>query len=180
MGFIWWLQVAFWWEKILPTIIVVSKDIIAAPDCRKNKFMGDLLILNKFTFIPIMLNALVTRVAWKNITKKHEIGLEPRSIKTPDIKKQPISCFCMSIYVWEKLVRSGSRICPLSTKNNNLFEPFRQNKFFLQYMTMDETWQDHCNQQLSRQSVAWAATGESHAKRPKKQKSTGKVIASIF
>lgn len=52
--------------------------------------------------------------------------------------------------------------------------------FLRRYVTMDETWIHHFTPESNRQSAEWRAAGESRPKRPKTQKSAGKVMASIF
>jgi len=59
---------------------------------------------------------------------------------------------------------------------------FKRNKkdFFMQYVTMDETWIHHYVPESKRQSTEWKAKGESRSKRSKTQQSAGKVMASVF
>ena len=45
---------------------------------------------------------------------------------------------------------------------------------------MDETWIHHYTPETKRSSTEWTAAGEGRPKRPKTQKWTGKVMASVF
>jgi len=59
---------------------------------------------------------------------------------------------------------------------------FQRNKpeFLRRYVTMDETWLHHYTPESKRQSVEWTARDEPNPKRGKRQKSAGKVLASVF
>ncbi|GFW78558.1 mariner transposase [Trichonephila clavipes] len=59
---------------------------------------------------------------------------------------------------------------------------FNRNKseFLRRYGTMDETWLHHFTPESNRQSAEWTARDEPTPKCGKTQKSTGKVMASIF
>ena len=61
-------------------------------------------------------------------------------------------------------------------------ELFQRNKkdFFMQYVTMDETWIHHYTLESNRQSAEWTARGGNCPKRPKPEISAGKVLASLF
>lgn len=61
-------------------------------------------------------------------------------------------------------------------------ELFKRNKkdFLCRYVTMDETWIHHYTPESKRSSAEWTAAGESRPKRPKTQKSAGKIMASVF
>lgn len=45
---------------------------------------------------------------------------------------------------------------------------------------MDETWIQHYTPESAQQAKQWRKTGESPPKRPKSEKSAGKVLASVF
>ncbi|XP_051862292.1 uncharacterized protein LOC127565796 [Drosophila albomicans] len=45
---------------------------------------------------------------------------------------------------------------------------------------MDEAWIHHYTPESSRQSSEWVVAGENRPRRPKTEKSAGKVMASIF
>ncbi|KAF8789250.1 Histone-lysine N-methyltransferase SETMAR like protein [Argiope bruennichi] len=47
-------------------------------------------------------------------------------------------------------------------------------------MTIDETWIHHYTPDSKRSSAEWTAADESGPKRPKIQKSAGKIITSVF
>lgn len=59
---------------------------------------------------------------------------------------------------------------------------FKRNKkdFLRRYVTMNETWIHHYTPESNRSSAEWTAAGESRPKRPKTQKSAGKIMASVF
>jgi len=52
--------------------------------------------------------------------------------------------------------------------------------FFRRFMTMDETWVHYHTPESNRQSAEWLESHESRPKRPKDQRSAGKVMASVF
>uniref|UniRef100_A0A2S2QFV8 Mariner Mos1 transposase n=1 Tax=Sipha flava TaxID=143950 RepID=A0A2S2QFV8_9HEMI len=56
----------------------------------------------------------------------------------------------------------------------------KQQDFLRRYVTMDETWIHHHTPESNRQSAEWTVAGEPRPKRPKSQKSAGKVMASVF
>lgn len=66
--------------------------------------------------------------------------------------------------------------------SESCLEMFRRNKsdFLRWYVTMYETFIHHFIPESNRQSTEWTAVGEPHPKRPKVQKSAGKVMASVF
>ena len=53
-------------------------------------------------------------------------------------------------------------------------------EFLRRFVTMDETWIHYYTPESNRQSAQWLKPGESRPKRPKTQRSAGKVMASIF
>ena len=61
-------------------------------------------------------------------------------------------------------------------------ELFKRGKkdFLRQFVTMDETWIQHCTHETKISSAEWTATSESRLKRPKTQEWAGKVMASVF
>ena len=95
------------------------------------------------------------------------------------------SPICVNICQWESCVQSGWRVwSPSQQRVDNLehyFQLFQRNKKFLQkYVTIDETWIHHLTPESNRQSAARTVAGERRLKRPKRQTSAGKVLASIF
>jgi len=54
------------------------------------------------------------------------------------------------------------------------------NDFLSQLVIMAETWLYHYDPETKQQSVEWRYSGSSHSKKFRVQKSTGKVLASIF
>lgn len=52
--------------------------------------------------------------------------------------------------------------------------------FLHRIITMDETWIHHYTPESPQQAKQWRKKGESPAKRPKTEKSAGKVLASVF
>ena len=52
--------------------------------------------------------------------------------------------------------------------------------FFRRFVTMDETWVHYHTPEFNRQSAEWLKSHESRPKRPKDQRSAGKVMASVF
>jgi len=52
--------------------------------------------------------------------------------------------------------------------------------FFRRFVTMDETWIHYHTPESNRQSAEWLKSHESRPKRPKDQRSAGKVLASVF
>ena len=52
--------------------------------------------------------------------------------------------------------------------------------FLHKYVTMDETWIHHFTLESNQHSAEWTVAGESYPKRPKRQTSTDKVLATIF
>ena len=63
-----------------------------------------------------------------------------------------------------------------------LFEPVqaRQKGMLHRYVTTDETWIHYCTPESKRPSAEWTAACEVRPKRPKTQKSAGKIMASLF
>ena len=53
-------------------------------------------------------------------------------------------------------------------------------EFSRRFVTVDETWIHHYTPESGKVSKQWVKPGESAAKRPKTQQSTGKVMASVF
>jgi len=54
------------------------------------------------------------------------------------------------------------------------------NNFLSQLVTMEETWLHHYDPEAKQQSLKWQHSGSPHPQKFQVQKSTGKVLASIF
>ena len=66
--------------------------------------------------------------------------------------------------------------------SEQLLEFFRHdpNDFLLCLVTMDETWLYHYDPETKQQSMEWRRSGSPRPKKFQVQKSTGKILASIF
>ena len=66
-----------------------------------------------------------------------------------------------------------------SERNLELFQR-NPNEFFRRFVAMDETWIHYYTPESKWASAEWLEPHESRPKRPKVQKSAGKVLASVF
>lgn len=131
----------------------------------------------------------------ENIKKVHRLVLNDRKIKVRElaeivgISTERIRCILHEHLQFKKLcARWVPRLLTIDQKQQRVddseacLEIYKRNQkeFLRRYITMDETWIHHYTPESNRQSAQWLAPGESRAKRPKTQKSAGKVLASIF
>jgi len=65
------------------------------------------------------------------------------------------------------------------TSNLTLLQRNRAD-FFRRFVTMDKTWIHYYTPESNKQSAEWLGSHESRPKRPKDQRSAGKVMASVF
>jgi histone-lysine N-methyltransferase SETMAR len=131
----------------------------------------------------------------ENIEKVHRIVLENRKVKLREIADTlKISEGSVHTILHERLSMRKlfskwvPRLLTVDQKQQRVddsercLELFMRNKkdFLRRYVTMDETWIHHHTPESNRQSAEWTAAGEPRPKRPKSQKSAGKVMASVF
>ena len=130
----------------------------------------------------------------ENTKKVHKIVLENSKVKlqeiadTLKISKERVGFILHEHLSMRKLSKWMPRLLTVDKKqqrvddSENCLKMFRQNKpdFLRRYVTMDETWIHHYTPESNRQSTDWIAAGEPRPKRPKAQKSAGKVMGSVF
>jgi len=69
--------------------------------------------------------------------------------------------------------------CQLSEQLLEIFQP-NPNDFLLRLVTTDETWLYNYDPEKKQQSIEWQNSGSHRPRKFRVQKSTGKVLASIF
>lgn len=131
----------------------------------------------------------------ENNRKVHKIVLENRKVKlreiadTLKISEGSVHTILHQHLSMRKLFSKWvPRLLTVDQKQQRIddsescLELFNRNKqdFLRRYVTMDETWIHHHTPESNRQSAEWTAAGEPRPKRPKSQKSAGKVMASVF
>lgn len=131
----------------------------------------------------------------ENTRKIHKMIMEDRKVKIREIA-EAINISKDSIWriIHEKLqmrklvAKWVPRSLTIDQKQQRIDDSttnlalFRRNpdEFLRRYITVDETWVHYYTPESTQQSKQWVLPGESAPKRPKAQKSAGKVMATIF
>ncbi|GFX46077.1 putative mariner transposase [Trichonephila clavipes] len=131
----------------------------------------------------------------ESIKKVHKIIFDNRKVKlieiaeTLKISKERVGHIVNEYLDMQKLCSKWvPRELTIDQKQQRIddskqcLELFNRNKseFLHRYVTMDETWLHHFTPESNRQSAEWTARDEPTPKCRKKQKSAGKVMASVF
>ena len=131
----------------------------------------------------------------ENIKKVHRIVLNDRKVKVSEIAEtlkistervRHILHECLDM---KKLsARWVPRLLTIDQKQERIDKSehglmmFKRDpkEFLRRFVTMDETWIHYYTPESNRQSAEWLKPGETRPKRPKTQRSAGKVMASVF
>lgn len=131
----------------------------------------------------------------ENVKKVHRIVLDDRNVKVREIADiVKISTERVRHILHENLgmkklsARWVPRLLTIDQKQQRIHDSehglalFQRNptEFLRRFVTIDETWIHYYTPESNRQTAQWLQAGESRPKRPKTQRSAGKVMASIF
>jgi|SRR5687768_3191449 len=134
-------------------------------------------------------------VTEENIRKIHRIVLNDRKVKVSEIadtlhiSTERVRNILHEYLDMKKLsARWVPRMLTIDQKQKRVDDSeyclayFQRNPsdFLRRFITMDETWIHYYTPESNRQSAEWLQWGENRPKRPKTQRSAGKVMASIF
>lgn len=129
------------------------------------------------------------------VKQVHRIVLNDRKIKlrevaeTVGISKERVGYILHDVLEMKKLsARWVPRLLTIDQKTQRVDDAtaglalMRSNRadFLRRFITMDETWVHYHTPESKRQSAEWLERHEIRPKRPKDQRSAGKVLASIF
>lgn len=129
------------------------------------------------------------------VKQVHRIVLDDRKVKLRElaeavgISKERVGYILHDVLEMKKLsARWVPRFLTVHQKQQRVDDSkaglalLRRNRadFFRRFVTMDETWVHYHTPESNRQSAEWLKSHESRPKRPKVQRSAGKVMASVF